>query len=286
MTTTAETTLTTQTTGTFSGAGTPTFGSLAAQIPYQREIKAPPFSQEKPALWFAQLEAQFRSYGITTEVDKYYKVIPLIDTRSAAEVESIIINMPTDNPYQKLKNELIACFSKSRESNLLQLLDKENIGDRSPSQYLRYLKSLVPDIDEEVLKARWLSHLPEQTKACLIVQEKAPLDDLGKLADKLHEVYTPRSVATITRPESESEIAQLTSKITQLTATVAAIQLDVARPHRRRSLSRNRPRNRSTSRPSSSMGESQTCWYHNKFGNKARKCEEGCKFQGNANESR
>lgn len=238
-------------------------------------IKAPAFSSEKPALWFAQLESQFRNRNITMDTEKYHAVLPLIDTRSASMVEDIILSPPIVNPYKTLKEALIARFSKSKEANLLQLLDNESLGDKSPSQHLRHLRSLVPDIDEEVLKARWLSHLPPQTRACLVIQDQADLNKLGDAADKLHEVMKPVNVAAVT--SLETQVAALAEGLAELSAIVS-------RTHSRSDFRRSRPRSRSrTPSISSSTG---LCWYHTKFGANAQKCTAGCKHQENFRGSR
>ncbi|XP_063990786.1 uncharacterized protein LOC135169590 [Diachasmimorpha longicaudata] len=267
-------------------SGTPTVTTSGTAI--HPDVRAPPFSAEKPALWFAQLEAQFRNRGIVTEQDKYNRTIPLIDTRSAAEAEDIIINPPADIPYQTLKRTLITRFSKSREANLLQLLDRESIGDRSPSHYLRYLRSLVPDIDDEVLKARWLSHLPEQTRACLVIQKDATITQLGELADKLHEVYHP-TVAAVSTSTVSMDVAQLTKQVAALTASVAALHKRDSRPRSSTRSGDSRGQRSKSRRRSSSRkvpNKFNTCWYHFKFGRDARTCQPGCKFQENAGERR
>ncbi|XP_063975166.1 uncharacterized protein LOC135161492 [Diachasmimorpha longicaudata] len=199
------------------------------------------------------------------KTDKYYRTIPLIDTRSASEVEDLIINPPTEIP--------------SREANLLQLLDRESIGDRTPSQYLRYLRSLVPDIDEEVLRTRWISHLPEQTKVCLIIQKNASVTELGELADKLHEVFQP-TVTAISGPNLEHQIAELTKQ-------VAALSSGRSRPSRSpfRTSPDSRKRRGSRSRSRKVSKKFETCWYHFAYGDKARSCLPGCKFQGKGQEN-
>ncbi|XP_015124353.1 uncharacterized protein LOC107046279 [Diachasma alloeum] len=228
-------------------------------------IKAPEFSRDKPRTWFIQLEAQFRNYGIVTETDKFCRTLPLIDTESATEVEDVVITPDQVAPFQGLRNTLIARFTKSKEANLIQLLDRESIGNRLPSQYLRHLKSLVPDIDGEVLRARWLSHLPESTRACLVIQPQANTDDIAKLADKIHEVYHPDTVAAVTK-SSAGENAQLAAQIAVLTASVAALQAQNSRSHpRSRARSRSRGRdnnNRLRSRSNTKVfGQTQSCWY-------------------------
>ena len=70
-------------------------------------VKPPPFWRDRPALWFAQLEAQFTLAGITTEATKYSYVIANLDERYAKEVEDLLSMPPTDTPYTKLKTELI-----------------------------------------------------------------------------------------------------------------------------------------------------------------------------------
>ncbi|XP_015126402.1 uncharacterized protein LOC107047979, partial [Diachasma alloeum] len=206
------------------------------------KLIARPFDADKPALWFAQLETQFADLGYVTESDKYNKTVPLIDTAYATEVEHLIVSRPVTNPYQTLKNELIRCFTKSRTANIIQLLDRESIGDRTPSKHLRHLKSLVPGIDDEVLKTRWLSHLPEQTGATLATQENASIDDLAKLADRVHEVFNPNIVAAITSSPANAVNTALLEQIKQLTAAVAAMQT-------------RDPRSRSRTRPDGSQGQ-------------------------------
>ncbi|XP_049308701.1 uncharacterized protein LOC125775294 [Bactrocera dorsalis] len=245
------------------------------QISREISIKAPPFYSEKPALWFAQLESQFRMRSILTEVDKFHVVVPLIDTRSASTVEDIILAPPITNPYRELKEALIARFSKSKEANLIQLLDGECLGDKTPSQHLRHLRSLVPDIDEEVLKARWLSHLPPQMRACLVIQEQADLNKLGAAADKLHEVIKPAAIAAVS--DLETQVAALAEHLAELSAIVAR--------SRERTV-RQRPRSRSRSRVLPATSSGGLCWYHAKFGANAQKCTTGCKYEENFNRSR
>ncbi|XP_015120764.1 uncharacterized protein K02A2.6-like [Diachasma alloeum] len=256
---------------------TPTVMTATATM--RPRLIARPFDADKPALWFAQLETQFADLGYVTESDKYNKTVPLIDTAYAAEVEHLIVSRPVTNPYQTLKNELIRCFTKSRTANIIQLLDRESIGDRTPSKHLRHLKSLVPGIDDEVLKTRWLSHLPEQTRATLATQENASIDDLAKLADRVHEVFHPNSVAAIITSAGNATNAALLERIEQLTATVAELRLKDSRSRSRtRSEYSRGQRNNSRRRCSSRkvLKKFDTCWYHHSYGENARNCQPGC----------
>jgi hypothetical protein len=67
----------------------------------------PPFWVERPAVWFAQVEAQFFLAGINSEQTKFCYVISLLDHRFASEVEDIITSPPEREPYTTLRTELV-----------------------------------------------------------------------------------------------------------------------------------------------------------------------------------
>jgi hypothetical protein len=53
-------------------------------------MRLTPFWAERPAVWFAQAEAQFNLAGISSEQTKFCYVISQLDQLSASEVEDII----------------------------------------------------------------------------------------------------------------------------------------------------------------------------------------------------
>lgn len=189
-------------------------------------------------------------------------------------------------PFQTLKNALIACFSKSKEAKLQQLFDGEQIGDRTLSQFLRHLKALVPGIDEAVLKSRWMSSLPDQTKALLTVQSDESLEKLAEIADKIHEVFNLKERSTVavaaappTPPlDTASQIAELTKQIAELKRNFNSGR----QRNRSRGRTRERPRSKFAPRRLNKTG---VCFYHAKYGKKARNCSDGCKFQENNTEN-
>ncbi|XP_036347469.1 uncharacterized protein LOC118756838, partial [Rhagoletis pomonella] len=209
-------------------------------------LKAPSFCPERVNLWFAQLEAQFQIHNIITEIYRFSYAVSLIDTRYAVEVETLIIKPPSNNPYSELKKVLTSCFTKSEEAKLRQLLDGEQIGDRTPSKFLRHLKALAPNVDEAVVKTKWLSGLPEQTRALLAVQTNASLEEQSRMADKLHEIVQGRVAAMQTQPSTMHSAME--EKINALSQQIDALSKQFNQ-HRGRSTSRNhhRAKNRSPS---------------------------------------
>jgi hypothetical protein len=122
-------------------------------------VRLPPFWPERPAVWFAQAEAQFFFAGVNSEKSKFFHVISQLDQRCAAELEDIITSPSEQSPYTTLKAKLVRRLTPMREQRIRHLLTLEEIGDRKPSQLLWHLRSLVPDVPDDFLRPIWASRL-------------------------------------------------------------------------------------------------------------------------------
>ena len=127
------------------------------------------------------------------------------------------------------------------------------------------------------------------------------INDLAALADKIVEVASPSSVASITpdvptpqasQPSSTAladDVQRLSAEVAQLTTqmqTLSSILLQGQGQGQgnRQSRSRNRSGNRRDSsrsprRHSEQRHPDSECWYHWKFGGKAKRCETPCFWQ-------
>jgi hypothetical protein len=234
----------------------------------------PPFWPDRPALWFAQVEAQFELAGVTSQKTKFNQVVSQLQQQHAAEVEDIITIPPQDNPYDRLKAELVKRLSTSREQRVRQLLSHEEMGDRKPSQFLRHLKGLAPDVPDDFLRTIWASRLPPHVQAILAGQTEGSLDSASHLADRICEVTPLPTTAAVTASTPEDS-AGLRERIDELTRLVASLQASQGR-------SRSHSRHRRDRTPHVSPARQDMCWYHWRFGDKARKCTPPCsKQQGN-----
>jgi hypothetical protein len=110
------------------------------------EVRLPPFSVEGPALWFAQAEAQFSLAGISNELTKFYYVVSQLDCQYAAEVKDIIISPPQQDPYTKLKTELLRRLSPSTEQRASQSTDTTEVLRRF-EEFSRQLTPLIAEIN-------------------------------------------------------------------------------------------------------------------------------------------
>ena len=98
-------------------------------------LKLPTFWLSRPALCFAQVEAQFATRQPLTIADltKYNYVEAALDNVAAAEVDAIILAPPSTNKYQAIKDLLTKAFGKTQVQKDNELLSPYGHGDRKPS---------------------------------------------------------------------------------------------------------------------------------------------------------
>lgn len=274
--------------------------SIAPQIEVARVgVRVPPFWIEKPGLWFAQLEAQFALANITADTTKYYTIIGQLEPRYLTEVEDIINDPPADGKYLKLKAELIKRLSASSELKVKQLITEAELGDRKPSQFLRHLKSLAgPDVPDQFIKTIWASRLPQNTQQIIASQTTVLASEkLAEMADKIHEItpaYPQIAAASHNSPlissGTNSALDNMAKSIEELTHQISALTAHNYRGRTRgrfyeRSRNRSPSAGRNSERSHSSYRDQPLCYYHARFGSKARRCIKPCDFSsrsGNA----
>lgn len=242
-------------------------------------ITIPPFNKNDPTLWFIQLEGQFELYEISEDKKKFAIVQGNLPTATACEVRDILERPPETNKYVFLKQELIKRLSRSQEEKTRQLLEAEELGDRKPSQFLRYLKSLASQsIGEDFLRTIWLDRLPKEARSILATLRSATLEQVAETADEV--VQTLRSgkrerhIAAVAAPPPtmQEQMAELTAAVASLSRRLEEKEKDGYYRDRRRDTSRSRARSKSRSR------NTKYCWFHNRFGEKARRCTSPCEF--------
>ena len=242
-------------------------------------LKLPPFWPSDPEVWFAQVEAQFATRGITAQKTKFEYIVASLSPEYATEVRDLILHPPATQPYDSLRDQLVKRTAASHQRRLQQLLHSEELGDRKPSQLLRKMQQLLGDsaaaTDSAFVRGLFLQRLPANVRMVLAsAADSTSLEDLAQLADRIVEA-APSPLASLHDAPPPlplaPEVDQLRSEVKRLADLVATLSTK-ERASRRRS---------PTPRRSPSPIRQTLCWYHERFGDAARKCRPPCQKAGN-----
>lgn len=267
-------------------------------------LKLPQFWPQDPEVWFAQVEAQFATRGITAEKTKYSHVVAALSPQYALEVRDLIINPPKQTPYTSFKAELIKRTSESEQKRLQQLLRTEELGDRKPTQLLRRMRQLLGErtLGDSLMKQLFLQRLPTNTQLILAsMGDASTVEQLAITADKIAEVHHEPASSTIAavstqpagatashsdRSDLEAQIASLTKQVESLTRQLS--DKPPARHSRGRHQTKSDPAKQKRRRSrSNSPHAGEQCWYHWRWGDQARICIPPCSFSSsNSNASK
>lgn len=243
------------------------------------QAKIPLFWREHPKIWFAQFEAAVSSNHLTEE-QKYNLIIPMLERRDIEQISDIVLNPPENAKYKTLKTRLLSVYEESDSRQLQKLLSGLELGDQKPTCLLRKMRDLAGTmVKDEALKVLWMNQLPSQVRAIISVNTESSLNTLATMADKIMENIGVNEVAAIATTSNISEITLLSKQIEKLTLEIDELKQFKYRNHRsmHRSPFSSRSRSRSKSRNGKKPGDPDwQCYYHYKFGDKARNCQSPC----------
>lgn len=133
--------------------------------------------------------------------------------------------------------------------------------------------------DGSFLKELFLQCLPSNVRMVLAsTNDGTSRDQFAQLADNIVEVAAP-SVSAVPASSFMDEMEQLRSEVVSLKKLIQS--LSSASQRRRPSLSHGR--SPSPARPCS-LPDTSLCWYHQKFGEDAKKCRLPCSMSTSGNE--
>lgn len=213
-------------------------------------VKLPPFWPSHPTVWFVQAEAQFQIRGIVSDDTKYHHLVSALDQATASRLLDVLTNPPVDNKYHHLKTKLTATFCLGRRERASLLLRMQGLGDRKPSQLMDEMLALMDGHTSCFLFEQiFLEQLPQDVRLQLADEDFA---DPRAVALKADSIWTARNVGTA------AGVAQQ-----DISATARSFKPVASRKDKL---------------PIPGI----LCFYHKKFGNKARGCVSPCAWTGNA----
>ena len=166
---------------------------------------------------------------------------------------------------------MTASYAKSRWQLVFELFDHPDLGDRRPSELMDALLSLLPPREPpgDLFMGQFLKRLPASMRTQLAMEDFRNPAQLAATADALWDANGGRqtSVSAVSRPVSPG-------------------RRDSSPPSRQRVRQRSPDRPRDRRRPTPGPGsraerDGRLCYYHERWGRLAHKCEAGCSWSGN-----
>lgn len=251
-------------------------------------IKYPEFDKDNAEVWFWQVESIFDTTKVRSDNKKYLMIIGLMPTSVMMKLCDLRSNPPAEGrQYETIKARIIKEFADSKPTKIMKLLENISLGDRKPSQLLAEMKSRSQDtpINDDLLKELWVRNLPEAVQTVLACDDSKNLAVCAEMADRVMEAKKRSELThgrvnevqktTSSNGQGHDEISSLRKEMEKLTKQIKEIR------SRSKSRSKSTGRSRSQTPANKEKREYDNCWFHFKFGEKARKCRSPCKFNDN-----
>lgn len=168
-------------------------------------IKPIAFSQDRPDIFFAVLEAQFTIANITVNSTKFFHCLPALPTVTLSYIDPAVL---ASQDYERLKRDVLRYFCKPQRQIYQQFFSNTPLLGQ-PSMYLKDLRTMATRIgrglDDQVIRYRFEQALPPSISQLLIPHENLSFEELGVLADTLMASNPPASqeIKAIERQPSE-----------------------------------------------------------------------------------
>ena len=227
-------------------------------------VKLPDFWVADPDMWFFQAEAAFRNARITQSRTKFDHVVMRLPEQVSISLRSLLLTMgdSTEDPYEQLRDKLIAKFGKTRWQRAFALLDHPDLGDRRPSSMMEEMLALLPaGAQPDVLfLALFLRRLPPSMREHLAADDADTAEEMAELADKLWDARNSQSVSAV-----DAEIA-------------AVRPFSPSRHGRSPDRRQQRPKGRQATPHESRRQDNSWCRNHRRLGDKTRNCIPPCSY--------
>lgn len=261
--------------------GTPLSGTTETPLVQPKiesyAVKLPGFWNELPEVWFVQAESQFRTSRISTERTKFDYTIQALPPETVKNVYDTVLKCHGDaeqTPYTTLKNALLSRYTLTEAQRLEKILSGAEMGDMNPSQFYNSLKLIAgtsATVNETLLRSVWIRRLPTMVQAIIQDKKDLGLEAVLASADSVHEIYqrSDLNLSTLTATAGKStgdRFSQLENRLIDV----------IDKKFSQMKVQGNRSRSRDGKRSQGRSSDAGLCYYHRKFGDKAKKCREPC----------
>lgn len=232
--------------------------------------KLPTFWRQYPDLWFVQVEANFARARITRDRSKVVDIVSQLEPEMLLQLREFNRRPEHEQTYQALKELLLKRYAKSDVKRTQDLLENLSLDDRRPSDLLREMRQAAgDDVSEIFLKNMWMQRLPVNVQQ-LCLGQTGDIDAIAEYADRLCEM-NPHSVASLENggKKPHDRLERLEAQIDRMAKTMERLMVN-----------KKERVNGGNKKPSPSRKvDSDYCYFHSRFGDKALKCREPCTFK-------
>ena len=287
-----------------------------------RKPELPPFDKNSIEKWIRRVESSYIRSGITLAREKFAFVESKFPVDEDPAVDEFLFGPPTDENWDAFTAYLRQRYGKTKRQKVSAILEPIKMDGRTPSQYFAKLKQSYDDITlDDIVKEICVRQLPVDVQQTICKDtEKLSAKEMMSFADRY---YNPDGSRLHKKPPSVNVIKQTTnptpSQFSQPfnddnhnddeSIDVNAIrgrgsfqrsQQNGFGNNNGRSKSRGRFGNNNNNNGGQGSGgfnnnnngggqkngkqnDPSLCFYHNMYGEKARKCDFGCRKSKSGN---
>ena len=273
----------------------PDVGRISTGTPFQRrrKIDLPRFWVGNPTMYFFTIELLFEESEIASERAKYLSLVSILaqDEQINQKIAHFLHVADLTTPYSSLKQMLLTHFSSDDNNELETSLGSCIRGNDTVKDYLVRLRGIFTSrygettaLQKDLLKSRILQSVDAATRLALYHYEQCSVEDIAAHADRL--LARAKSDSASFSPGNNFSTPPPNHFLNQRAINE---MLESRLNHLDRTLNRLEPSLKASGEPSPSRS-SQTpfspqtpaksdverqhnCWYHAKFGTRAKFCE-------------
>ena len=265
----------------------------------KKKPELPKFDAKNVEIWIQRAEAAYSRSSITTPKDKFAFLETQFEVGFNPKINAFLFGAATDTRWTAFLAYLRKEYGRTQQQKADSALDGINRDGRRPTQLLALIDDRLDNVSiEDIKKEMLLRQLPREVRHAL--SETAKTATSSELAEKADHYFDREGKQLNTATASVNTLGENEEDATNAEDR----QINAAFGNRSRSNFQSRPRqqqpatpgtsNNSSSRQWSSSSNRQEngrsksrprlydgeCYFHNKFKDQARKCEQGCKHNG------
>jgi hypothetical protein len=247
----------------------------------QQRIKLPPFRPEDPVSWFRLAEGQFALRNMADPITRYYHVLAALSADSVRLVRHVLHGETGPDSYDQLRTSLLASHSLSNYQKMEHMMRLPLLGDRKPSVLLAEMLEFCPagESSTAVFAFFFLQRLPREIRVLLSEDDPADMRAITDKADRLIAMHVPQLHDTCTTVAADDRLEE-PGVVAAAQAAGGRLSKGHKRPPQKTPLGRRIDLSKRGQEQAAGLRTSM-CYYHTKFGEQAKFCEEGCVWPEN-----